>query len=84
MPRYYFFVQQAGHLVAVDDEGVDLAGPDVAEQEASEDARELLAEWIRRGNDLPAEAVVVTDHNGHPLSILRIAEVFPRAPRTGD
>jgi hypothetical protein len=81
MPRYYFFIQCAGHLVAADDEGVDLASPAAAQEEASKAARELLAECIRHGEDLPAEAVVVTDFEGHPLSVLRMAQVLPKGLR---
>jgi hypothetical protein len=81
MPRYYFFVQQEGHLVAADDEGVDLSGPDAAQEEASKAARELLAECIRSGEDSPVEAVVVTDHEGHPLSVLRMTQVLPKGLR---
>lgn len=47
-----------------------------AHEEASKAARELLAECIRHGEDLPAEAVVVTDYEGHPLSVLRIFFCF--------
>jgi hypothetical protein len=77
MERFFFYLKEAGRLVAVD-AGLELPGPRAAQDEAVQTAREILAEHVRTGADLHIEAVIVTDQSGHLVTVLPITNVLPR------
>jgi hypothetical protein len=76
MARFYFCMQKGDRLIP-DEEGMELAGPDVAHAEATMAAREVLSECIRRGKDLEVEALIVTDGDGRPIFGVRFEGLLP-------
>jgi uncharacterized protein DUF6894 len=60
MPRFYFYLKESGHMVS-DEEGLELASPDVARAEAMDAVREILAQSVRTGEDWDVESLIVTD-----------------------
>jgi hypothetical protein len=66
MPRFYFYLKESGHMVS-DEEGLELASPDVARAEAMDAVREILAQSVRTGEDSDVESLIVTDADGHPI-----------------
>jgi hypothetical protein len=76
MAKFYFYVKAEGRLVS-DDDGVELAGLDMAKAEAIALAREVLAETLRSELVLRVEAVLVTDQHGHPIFVMPVAQLLP-------
>jgi hypothetical protein len=76
MPRYFFHLASESGLIG-DDEGCDLPSIDAARQAALEAARDLAAQAVRRGNDGPWKAVVVTDEVGTRLLDLPLEDALP-------
>jgi hypothetical protein len=79
MARYYFHVKQGDRLLE-DPEGVDLPDPDEARALALKSARELWAETIKAGHDLPADAFVIEDERGQSLFV-PLTEALPKRLR---
>jgi hypothetical protein len=75
MPRFYFHLKAGAELIE-DLEGTDLPDQDAARAVALASGRELWAEAILAGNDLPAEAFAIADEQGHQL-IVPLTEALP-------
>ena len=76
MARYFFHIKDGVHLVK-DEEGTELADAQEAHKQAIISARELLANAIRSGQPLQADAVVVADEHGTELIFVPFAHVLP-------
>jgi hypothetical protein len=77
MPRYYRHLQQGDQLIH-DSDGIELADLEAARADALEGIRDILAEAIRRGNDVPLDdAIVITDEAGQELMTVPFIEALP-------
>ena len=63
MPRYYFHIKNEVETIR-DLEGQELHGLDAVREEATESAREMMSEKVRRGHGPDGRAFVVTDEQG--------------------
>jgi hypothetical protein len=76
MERFYFYIKENGRLVP-DDEGLELVNRDAALEEATQAARDLLAECIRAGRPSDVESILVVDESGHPIFVVSLAGLIP-------
>jgi hypothetical protein len=77
MPRYYRHLQQGDQLIH-DTDGVELSNLDEARADALEGIRDILAEAIRRGHDVPLDdAIIITDEAGQELMTVSFSEALP-------
>ena len=77
MPRYYRHLQQGDQLIH-DADGIELADIDAARADALEGIRDILAEAIKRGNDVPLDdALIITDEAGQEVMTLPFVEALP-------
>jgi uncharacterized protein DUF6894 len=83
MPRFYFnFVD--GHRIFRDEQGTELGSVDLAREEALGTVRDALANAVRSGQDVGADALVVMDERGAKITSVPISEALPmriRFPR---
>jgi hypothetical protein len=73
MPRYFLHLKKGARLVR-DHEGSVLASAEEAHAEAVQAAREICAEAIKRGEGVPADAVIIVDETGAQVAFLPITE----------
>jgi hypothetical protein len=78
MARYYFHLKDGATLIK-DQEGSELATPEAARHKALVSARELLADAIKSGKPLGADAVVIADEDG-ALTFVPMSDALPRRP----
>jgi hypothetical protein len=77
MPWYYRHIRQGDQLIH-DTDGVELADLDAARADALEGIRDILAEAIKRGNDVPIDdAIVITNKAGRELMTIPFSEALP-------
>jgi hypothetical protein len=77
MPRYYRHLRQGDQLIQ-DTDGIELADLDAAQADALEGIRDILAEAIKRGNDVPLDdAIVITDEAGRELMTIPFIKALP-------
>ena len=77
MPQYYRHIRQGDQLIH-DTDGVELADLDAARADALEGIRDILAEAIKRGNDVPIDdAIVITNKAGRELMTIAFIEALP-------
>jgi hypothetical protein len=76
MARFFFHLSSDRGLIE-DDNGLDLPDLAAARQAAFEAARGLAAQAVRRGEDGPWNAIVVTDAAGKPVLELPLEEALP-------
>ncbi|MBY3054443.1 DUF6894 family protein [Rhizobium laguerreae] len=63
MPKYFFHVRR-NDVFEEDLEGIDLASPEQACEEATAAAREIAAERIRMGNPLDGDVFEIVTEDG--------------------
>ncbi|MBY5357873.1 hypothetical protein HFO94_30965 [Rhizobium leguminosarum] len=63
MPKYFFHVRR-NDVFEEDLEGIDLASPELAREEATAAAREIVAERIRMGNPLDGDVFEIMTEDG--------------------
>jgi hypothetical protein len=80
MARYYFHLQRGGQLIE-DEQGEELPDLDQAREKALAAARELLAEAIRAGVDIPVDAIIVQDSSGEQRLFVPLTEALPKRLR---
>jgi hypothetical protein len=80
MARYFFHIKDGAQLIE-DEEGSDLANATVVRARALKCARELLAEAIRTGRDLMADAFLVVDEQGEQVMLVPLTEALPERLR---
>jgi hypothetical protein len=77
MPWFYRHIRQGDQLIH-DTDGIGLTDLDAARAEALEGIRDILAETIKRGNDVPLDdAIVITDEAGGELTTIPFIEALP-------
>jgi hypothetical protein len=76
MDRFYFHIQTGERLI-IDQVGTDLEDACAAKQEALLAARDIVADAIRSGHDVP-EAFVIADGEGRELETVPFETVLPR------
>ena len=77
MPRYYRHIRQGDQLIH-DTDGIELADLDAARADALEGIRDILAEAIRRGNDVPLDdAIIITSKAGREFMTIPFVEALP-------
>jgi hypothetical protein len=77
MPRFYRHIRQNDQLIH-DTDGIELADLDAARADALEGIRDILAEAIKRGNDVPLDdAIVITNKAGRELMTIPFIEALP-------
>ncbi|MGA7808384.1 DUF6894 family protein [Bradyrhizobium sp.] len=76
MHRFYFHIRTGDGLI-VDQVGTDLQDAGAAKQEALLAARDIVADAIRSGHDIP-EAFVIADGAGRELETVPFAAVLPK------
>ena len=75
MPRYYFHISNTGQTT-IDDEGMELAGPDEARTHAIVSAGESLKEYGSKFWSGPELRIWVTDEAATIICTLRISADF--------
>ena len=78
MARYYFHFKAGADLIK-DLEGSEHASVDDARVQALKTARELLADAIKSGKSLEADAIVIADEQGQ-LIFVPMADALPKRP----
>ncbi|MBW8789686.1 hypothetical protein HFO94_30655 [Rhizobium leguminosarum] len=63
MPKYFFHVRR-NDVFEEDLEGIDLASPELAREEATAAAREIVAERIRMGNPVDGDVFEIMTEDG--------------------
>jgi len=76
MPRFYFSLQNTRGIIE-DDIGQDLPGLKDARSEATESAREILAENVRHASNAPLIAVIIRNEEGQELTRIQVKDLLP-------
>jgi hypothetical protein len=77
MGRYYFHLRDfAGNLVQ-DEEGSDLPTLAAAKKHAMIDMHDLIADAIKRGEEVPCEAIIVADEGGTHVAAVPVLAALP-------
>jgi hypothetical protein len=77
MPWFYRHIRQGVQLIH-DTDGIELTDLDAARADALEGIRDILAEAIKRGTDVPLDdAIVITDEAGRELMSIPFIEALP-------
>ncbi|MBY3027093.1 DUF6894 family protein [Rhizobium leguminosarum] len=63
MPKYFFHIRK-NEVLEEDLEGIDLASPEQASEEAVAAAREIVAERIRRGESADGDTFEIMTEEG--------------------
>ncbi|MBY5371758.1 MULTISPECIES: DUF6894 family protein [Rhizobium] len=63
MPKYFFHVRR-NDVFEEDLEGINLASPELAREEATAAAREIVAERIRMGNPVDGDVFEIMTEDG--------------------
>jgi hypothetical protein len=74
MPRFYFHVYN--HIVAMDEEGLDLPDVEAAREQALESARELVCEDIHKGQLNLDHRIEVEDAAGKKVLTITYRDAF--------
>ncbi|MDB5693258.1 MAG: hypothetical protein JWO81_2321 [Alphaproteobacteria bacterium] len=74
MPRFYFHV--FNDVVAMDDEGIELADLAAAREQAMDSAREMVCEAINKGHLNLDHRIEVTDESGAKLMTVSHRDAF--------
>lgn len=75
MPIFYFHLRKNGEITQ-DREGIDLPGARAALEEATQAARDLIAEKVKRGEIVNGDEFVVHDDLGSQLFTLPFKSVL--------
>jgi uncharacterized protein DUF6894 len=80
MSRFYFHFRDGSRLIH-DVEGAEFPSADQAREEALSSAREVLANAVRSGKDVGADALVVIDERGDEITLVPFSEALPKRLR---
>jgi len=75
MPTFFFHVHKNGEIIQ-DSEGIDLPGANAALEEATQAARDLMAEKVKRGDIVDGDEFAVHDDLGKLLFVLPFKSVL--------
>ncbi len=78
MPRYFFHVREAADLVE-DLDGIEFPDDAAAGAEAIEAARDIMAEYIRKGQDVSGWCFEIADGSSRPIMTVPFSEAVQRA-----
>jgi hypothetical protein len=78
MGRYFLHLRNVSGDILIDRQGLELPDLQAAREEAVDAARGILADVIKAGSDLDAEAILVTDDQGEELDRVHLTEVLPK------
>ncbi|MBY2932509.1 DUF6894 family protein [Rhizobium leguminosarum] len=70
MARYYFHIRQGETIIAEDLEGLEFATPEIAVEEATKAARELVVEMILAGNRVGDQEFEIRSSDGAVVKIV--------------
>ncbi|MBY2993794.1 hypothetical protein HF263_04050 [Rhizobium leguminosarum] len=70
MARYYFHIRQGENIIAEDLEGLEFATPEMAVEEATKAARELVVEMILAGNRVGDQEFEIRSSDGAVVKIV--------------
>ncbi|MBY3034540.1 hypothetical protein HF265_36715 [Rhizobium leguminosarum] len=70
MARYYFHIRQGETIIAEDREGLEFATPEMAVEEATKAARELVVEMILAGNRVGDQEFEIRSSDGAVVKIV--------------
>ncbi len=80
MPRYFFHVYETKGTVE-DTEGIEFPDEAAARLEAMRAARDIMAEHIRKGEDVSGWLFEIADGSGWPIMTVPFSEAIRRAPK---
>jgi hypothetical protein len=72
----FFFHTQSGDALQTDDFGIECKDLEAARAAALKGAREIWAEAIKRGVNLPDDAFVIADESGKPLATVPFVDAL--------
>jgi len=75
MPRFYFNVRD-GDSVITDPEGIEVPGLRAVEDEATQAARDLLADRVKHGEQIGSRKFEVIDETGRQVLTLPFRSVL--------
>lgn len=75
MKRYFFHLRQGPNLIE-DPDGSQIVDLQAAIAEAEDDVRTLIADKVRVGQMIEADAIEVTDADGAVLAVVRYHDVI--------
>jgi uncharacterized protein DUF6894 len=79
MPRYFFNIHTSDALIP-DLEGSEFSGAAAALEEARKDARLMIAERIRNGEDIDGRVFEITDEKGAVVATLAFRDAITPGP----
>lgn len=75
MPRFFFSVV-VGSTTMVDEDGTELATIEEAREEAFKDARGMMSDAVRQGQDISARTIEIRDAEGLVLEIVAFTDAI--------
>ena len=75
MPRFFFNVI-VGSTVMVDEDGTELVSLEIAREEALKDARGMMSDAVRQGQDISARRIEIRDETGAILEIVSFVDAI--------
>jgi hypothetical protein len=75
MPRFFFNVV-VGSTIMVDEDGTDLATVEAAREEALKDARGMMSDAVRQGQDISARTIEIRDASGIVVDIVSFTDAI--------
>ena len=79
LPRYFFHVRDTTGLLVEDPDGTELPNIAAARVEAAAAAREVMAEHIRKGEDVSGWRFEVTNERDQPVLSLLFRDAVKQA-----
>jgi hypothetical protein len=76
MPRYYFHILRPDCAPVLDDQGAEFEDYEAAQSEAVASVRDLVADAVRRGNQVNGLGIEIVDEDGKVLRTVGAGEVF--------
>jgi hypothetical protein len=77
MSRYYLHLKDFDGNITEDEEGSELPSLAAAKKDAMLDMHELVADAVKRGDELRCEAIVVADEKGTVLAAVPLVAALP-------
>lgn len=75
MPRFFFNVV-SGSTILIDEVGTQLATSGVAREEALKDARGMMSDAVRQGQDISARTIEIRTAEGLLVEIVAFADAI--------
>jgi hypothetical protein len=75
MPRFFFNVV-VGSAIMIDEDGTELPTVEAARDEALKDARGMMGDAVRQGQDISARKIEICDGAGVVLEVVSFADAI--------